>query len=193
MQVVNFAGMETRQEIINIAYDLLREKGYNAFSFSDIGSELKIKNASIHYHFPKKTDLGVAIIKDQQQKLFRLIESSAGREPVQKLKMFLSLYSKTKLENKICLVGSLATDLYTLEAPIRDHLKDFVDHTLQWVITILEEGRKKKVFHFRESGRTKALLILTNMAAGLQITRLTSHRDFQQIQRTVINDLLCKR
>ena len=61
--------MDTRSEIINIADALIRAKGYNAFSFTDIGKQLNIKNASIHYHFPTKTDLGVAIIAQHQKQL----------------------------------------------------------------------------------------------------------------------------
>lgn len=184
-----FLKMDTRSEIINIADALIRAKGYNAFSFSDIGKQLNIKNASIHYHFPTKTDLGVAIIAQHQKQLSEVIKRNQDNDCLKKLGAFFSIYTIAKSENKICLVGSLATDLYTVEPAIQDELKKLVKHILEWVTAILEEGRAKNVFYFDIDARTKALMIITNMLAAVQLTRLTTKKDFEKIKETIINDL----
>ena len=44
--------METKDKIRNLAEELIRTKGYNAFSYADLSAPLQIKNAAIHYHFP---------------------------------------------------------------------------------------------------------------------------------------------
>ena len=54
---------ERASQIIDIAIKMIREGGYHSFSFRQIASELGIKSASIHYHFPSKEDLGVAVVK----------------------------------------------------------------------------------------------------------------------------------
>ncbi len=182
--------MDTKAEIIRIGDNLIREKGFNAFSFSDISKQLNIRNASIHYHFPTKTHLGVAIVAEHQAQLENLIKTSDGKDPLKKLNAFLSIYTYAKSENKICLVGSLATDLYTVEPQIQTELKKFVDNILNWVTATLDEGRNKKVFFFDINARTKALMIITNMLAAVQLTRLTGKQDFQQIKQTIINDLI---
>lgn len=184
--------MDTKSEIIKIGDILIREKGYNAFSFSDISKQLSIKNASIHYHFPTKTSLGTAIIKDHLKQLEQLKQKTATKDPLQKLNSFLSIYSTAKTEDKICLVGSLATDLYTVETEIQNELKKLVNNILQWVIEILVEGKAKGLFCFDTSARTKALMIITNMLAALQLTRLTNKQDFQKIKQTILNDLTRK-
>ena len=61
--------MNTREQIIQLADSLIREKGYNAFSFYDISKSVGIKTASIHYHFPAKSDLGIAVIEHHIQHL----------------------------------------------------------------------------------------------------------------------------
>lgn len=181
--------MDTKSEIIRIGDALIREKGYNAFSFSDISRQLKIKNASVHYHFPNKTSLGISIVRQHISQLELLKQKSAARGPLEQLNAFLSIYSTAKSDNKICLVGSLATDLYTVEEEIQEELKILVNGILRWVIEILNEGRSKKKFHFEIPARTKALLIITNMLAAVQITRLTNDEDFQQIKKAIIKDL----
>jgi TetR/AcrR family transcriptional regulator, transcriptional repressor for nem operon len=181
--------MDTRTEIIRIGDALIREKGYNAFSFSDISKELNIKNASVHYHFPTKTALGLAVIQKHFAQLEHLKSTKAGKPPLEKLNAFLSIYSIAKSENKVCIVGSLATDLYTVEPEIQNDLKKLVTNILKWLTEILQDGKNKGIFHFHTNARTKALLIITNMLAAVQLTRLTNKTDFQQIKENVLTDL----
>jgi len=53
---------ERASQIIDTAIKMIREGGYHSFSFRQIATELGIKSASIHYHFPSKEDLGVAVM-----------------------------------------------------------------------------------------------------------------------------------
>jgi AcrR family transcriptional regulator len=181
--------MDTRTEIIQLGDNLIREKGYNAFSFADISKQLNIKNASIHYHFPTKTTLGLAIIEEHRNRLEYLKTKTEGKGPVEKLNAFLSVYSAAKTENKICIVGALATDFYTVESEIQSELKKLADNILKWVIEILKEGKNKKVFRFNTNERTKALMIITNMLAAVQLTRLTNKQDFKAIKEAILQDL----
>ena len=50
----------TAEDILDRAEALIQTRGYSAFSYQDISDTLGIRKASIHYHFPSKTDLGVA-------------------------------------------------------------------------------------------------------------------------------------
>lgn len=181
--------MDTRTEIIRLGDSLIREKGYNAFSFADISKQLNIKNASVHYHFPTKTALGLAIVHAHYSRLEQLKAKSEKKEPIEKLNTFLSIYSVAKSENKICIVGSLATDFYTVETEMQNELKKLADNILNWVIEILKEGKKKKVFRFKTTERTKALMIITNMLAAVQLTRLTNSQDFKEIKENIVADL----
>jgi AcrR family transcriptional regulator len=182
--------MNTREEIIRIGDSLIRGKGYNAFSFGDISKQLNIKNASVHYHFPTKTALGLAILEEHENRLEELKAKTADKNPIEKLNAFLGIYAAAKTENKICIVGSLVTDFYTVEPEIQNKLKELADRILKWVMTILKEGKQKKVFRFNTTERTKALMIITNMLAAVQLTRLTGKQDFKEIKETIIKDLI---
>lgn len=181
--------MSVKETIVKLGDHLIRDKGYNAFSFYDISRKLKIKNASIHYHFPTKTDLGISILKFHDSKLDVLMNSVSGKSPMVKLKAFLSIYSNIRTEDRVCLVGSLATDLKTVDAGMAKELKAFAGKILQWVTGILQEGRDQKVFEFSGSARTRALLVITNMLAALQLSRLTGEKDFYVIQEAVLREL----
>ena len=184
--------MDTKEQIVQLADNLLRDKGYNAFSFYDISKSVGIKTASIHYHFPTKSDLGVAVIEQHINNLSLLKEKFNNKSPVEKLDKFLSIYSLIKNENKVCLVGSLATDFNTLDEKVKDKLKVFSDSMLDWVSGFLQEGRNNNIFQFEGLPRTKAIMIIGNMLSIVQLSRLTSDKDFKIIKDTIKQELIKK-
>ena len=184
--------LDTREQIIELADNLIREKGYNAFSFYDISRSVGIKTASIHYHFRSKSDLGMAVIEHQLQQLHLVIRKFESKTPIERLEKFFSIYASIKNENKVCLVGSLATDFNTLDKKLQARLKIFSDAMLEWVISFLEEGRNENVFQFKGSARTKAIMIIGNMLAIVQLSRVTFDKDFKAIKDTIKQELIKK-
>src|SRR5258706_9278478 len=53
---------DTAEQILDLAGLLIKTRGYSAFSYQDIADSLGIRKASIHYHFPSKADLGIAVV-----------------------------------------------------------------------------------------------------------------------------------
>lgn len=184
---------ETRDSIIELADQLIRDKGYNAFSFKDISNTIGIKTASIHYHFPAKSDLGVAVIREHKQRIERFKDELAGKTPAEKIKRFLGIYVAINAENRICLVGSLGSDFNTIDPLIQNELKRFAGLVLELLTGILEEGKKKKVFAFETPARTKALLIITSITAAIPLSRLTGRTDFDTVRKTIMDDLKPKK
>lgn len=181
--------MTTREAIIETADELIRDKGYNAFSFKDISNKIGIKTASIHYHFPTKGALGLATVNYHIQNFEVLKEELKTRSPLEKLHGFLSIYCKVKEESKICIVGSLASGFNAIDEKMKYALQMFAAKVLEWVTEILEEGRQQKIFEFKMEPRAKALLIITNMLAIVQLFRLTDSEDFDIVKNTIIQDL----
>lgn len=181
--------MTTKETIIETADQLIRSNGFNAFSFKDISNKIGIKTASIHYHFPTKSDLGVATIKQHIERFEKFKAELSSKPPLIKLEAFLSIYSQIKSENKVCLVGSLATDLNTVDDNVKNELKNFAELVLNWVTEILEDGKKQKIFEFQTIPRTKALMIITNILAIVQLSRLTNDEDFEIVKETILKEL----
>src|SRR2546421_11290714 len=53
---------DTASRILDIAERLVQNRGVNGFSYADVAAELKISKASLPYHFPRKAQLGEALI-----------------------------------------------------------------------------------------------------------------------------------
>ena len=184
--------MSKREEIIELADKLIRQNGYNAFSFHEISYKVGIKTASVHYHFPKKSDLGVAVIERHIINLKEWIKNLTEKNPEEKLERFFSIYSNIIKENKVCLVGALLINYNILDGQVQKKLKEFSGLMLNWVSRFLEEGRNENHFVFDGEPRNKALMIISNMLAIVQLTRLTNNNDFEVVKSAVKNDLLKK-
>jgi AcrR family transcriptional regulator len=60
--------------VVRVAERLVQTRGINGFSYADVAGELGVTKASLHYHFPGKAELGVALINRDEAWLERLLE-----------------------------------------------------------------------------------------------------------------------
>lgn len=180
---------ETKQKILKLGEQLIREKGYNAFSYQDISGELSIKNAAVHYHFPQKASLAIEVLRQAREEFDILIEEYKHSSAMKKFEQFIRIYTRSSEQNRICLVGAMVTDYSTLDDKVRVELKLIMDDILSGLIAILNEGKASGEFTFKEDARTKALLIITNMIAGLQVARVTGQQDYKAIEKAVFEGL----
>ncbi len=182
---------DTKQEIIRIGKSLIRMYGYNAFSYADISKELNIKNAAVHYHFRGKEDLLAGILDnymEEYQQLGKHLQASS-LTALQKLEKFIERYSTLAECNCICIIGSVASDYNTLPESVKEKTTQLIGLAVSMIEKILLEGKRKGELHFEESARTRTLLLLTNLAAGVQLARISGKKDYDAIRKAAISQL----
>ena len=181
----------TREKIIELGENLIRSKGYNAFSYQDISSELGIKNAAVHYYFPSKENLGTSIVKTNIQRFEEMIENMHNRsfDELHQIDTFIKIYIKSHREQKLCIVGSLGPDFNTLSDTTKSELKRMTEIIVKWLTEILAAGKTKGVFSFKEDPHSKALLFLSSLVASLQLARIVDKADVKIIHQSIIEDL----
>jgi TetR/AcrR family transcriptional regulator, transcriptional repressor for nem operon len=166
---------DTRSDIINLAEELVLTKGYNWFSYADISKPLNIKNAAVHYHFPSKEDLGLALVQKQAAD-FRAVKqvtaASKTGSAESAIKLLAGFYKQYIKEKKVCMIGSMGTDLLTLPESIQKQLKLQLDDIWKWLTEQLEQGKTNGEFRYDTESRIKALDFISNLAAGVQIARI---------------------
>jgi len=177
----------TREKILELGEELILTKGYNGFSYQDISTAMGIKNAAVHYYFPSKETLGTSILKTNVQRFDEMVENMQNRnfDEWHQLEAFMKIYLKSNRENKICLIGSLGTDINTLSDPMHVELQKMVDRIICWLETILQSGREKGLFRFNVPARDQALSILSSLVAGLQLARILNKSDFKNIHQSI--------
>lgn len=175
---------DTREAILCCAEQLLQARGFNGFSYQHIAAQLKIRPAAVHYHFPSKDDLGVALVRryrEQFQAWAR--EHELADDPRQRLLAYFGIYLR-HLESedcRLCPGGVLGTEYLTLTDTIRDEARVMVGEIYNWLVKVLEDGRNARVLRFDGDAYDKAVQIAAALQGGLQIARLSGSRRFRQL------------
>lgn len=183
---------ETKDKIVALADHLVRTKGFNAFSYKDISAPLEIKNAAIHYHFPAKTDLGVEVVDQEIAKFHMQTNRWKNLPENEQLKKLTEVFRRHSREGNICLMGSLAPDFVTLEPAMQAKVQEMAGDIVSWLTQCLEQGRKKKLIHFKGAANARALIIISNLQASLLLSRVMGPSAFRLIAEQLMDDLCHK-
>lgn len=166
---------DTRRRILDIAEQLLLTRGFNGFSYQQISGELGVRNAAIHYHFPHKTDLGVALIERYRRRLKRYIDSgrAAPADVGRELERYFALAeSYFRHDRQVCPSGMLSTEYETLPQPMREQSAAFVAEMRDWSVAIAGAGRAAGLFSFAGDPRDMGMLMVAALQGGLQLARI---------------------
>ena len=182
----------TKERILEIAERLIMSRGYNGFSYKDISTELNVKNAAIHYHYPSKTDLGIAVIRSARSRFkhWRAMIANQEISPLDMLNSYFETYIKYLNSGEyVCLGGSLETDFHTFPEVMQNEIKEYATELIQWMGALLSSGRKKDLFTFSGRAEDKAVFILSSVKGALQTARVSNRDSFFQVLDTIKNDL----
>jgi len=166
---------DTREQIMDRAAQLLMSRGFNGFSYRDISSHLGVKNAAIHYHFPAKTDLALALV-DEYRRILRKGTSefmAYGGSALQQLEGFFEFTTKQcHIGRCICPFGAFSVDFNELPDDLRDATKDFMEESIRWLTRVMEVGRSEGEFSFNGDPRAKAVTVLAALQGARQLARI---------------------
>lgn len=131
--------MSSATKILDIAERRMRLAGYNAVSYRDIASEMGIKSASLHYHFQKKEDLGVALVQRYAANFAKALYQSTimTETPAEELAVFVNLY-RIALEDHqlVCLCAVLGAEAPGLPEPVTDEVRAFFEENIAWLTNV---------------------------------------------------------
>lgn len=183
---------DTRKQILDLAAALLQDRGFSAFSYHDISQQLGIRNAAVHYHFPTKCDLGIAVIQRYRHRFQRYIEmlDQGGADPMLKLEAYFTIpWGYLRDGGKVCPLGMLETEFYAIPEAMRVEARSLDQEIRQWLTQALREGRDQRLFRFQGSAKDKALLMVATLQGALQISRVVGRDGFSACVRQLKWDL----
>ena len=164
---------DSAQRILDVAERLVQTRGFNGFSYADIAEALDVTKASLHYHFPSKADLGRRLIERYEQTFLALLKSidATGMAPRDKLKRYARIYADVLRDNRMCLCGMLASDYATLPKAMKEEVKQFFDANEQWLVGVLEQGRKSRALDYKGSALELARVIVGSLEGAMMLAR----------------------
>jgi TetR/AcrR family transcriptional regulator, transcriptional repressor for nem operon len=175
------AHTSTRDKLIDLAEQRIQTVGFNAFSFHDLAAEVGIKTASIHYHFPTKTDLAVAVLARYRHRINERLSTIADSKQTSpaKLEALFEVFAEPLQSGRaICLCGMLASDFETLPPDVQIQVRGFFADVEQWLIVQLQRGKAAGDINFKGEPASVAIGIIAALEGAL-----LSARTFREPER----------
>ncbi|MDR6644286.1 TetR/AcrR family transcriptional repressor of nem operon [Luteibacter sp. 1214] len=152
--------MTTQQKLVDSARQLIQMRGYNGFSYADVAEQVQVKKASIHHHFPSKSDLAKAVVERSRGIIAEQTRSLAAGafDPEEQLAMYTGYWEKCIADASapFCVAGMLATELPTLPGDLADAVRAHFRDLSNWLETLLTRGAQMGRFTLQGSARLEA-------------------------------------
>ena len=184
--------MDTRENIIDLAEELIRTQGYNAFSYGDIADVLHIRKAAIHYYFPSKTDLGISVVDREIEKIALNRVEWVQLPGDQQLRRVVETFYGSSRKGWICLNGSLTPDYLTLQPALQEKVETMSRAVLAWVTDCLEKGQKEGSLRFEGTAADRALLVMSALLSSLLLSRVMGREVFERMLNQLLKDMEAK-
>lgn len=180
--------MNTSEKLLDAAEYRMRRGGYNSVSYRDLANDLDIKSSSVHYHFPQKEKLAVALIERYSTRMFEQLQKKAAKakNPTEKLKAFGATYeSALKKDGAVCLCGLLGSEMAGLPETVQDAVQVFFNANIDWVEQVLPDSISKT-----ERRKKAGSLVAAHQGAMMLAVGLKDFKIFGGISENLISCLL---
>lgn len=150
-------------------------RGYNGFSYADIADAIDIRKASIHHHFPAKTDLVIAVLNAWQEAFDTDVASlqASGANAVVQLRAYIGHWERCIADDTapFCVAGMLGAELPSLPEEVVQGVKAFFDDLTSWLEQVLDMGVKSDLIKLDASVQTEAATLVSLVYGAMLAAR----------------------
>jgi TetR/AcrR family transcriptional repressor of nem operon len=115
---------------------MIRDGGYNSFSFRNIADAVGIKSSSVHYHFATKEDLAVAVTKSYIERFLAGLGPAEDvfAQGVNPIEAYVAAFRRALIDDKrMCLCGILGAEIDVLPPRLAAEVKSFFQSNIKWL------------------------------------------------------------
>lgn len=183
--------MSTYDRLLEIADTLIGKYGFEGFSYADLAKEMGIRKASIHYHFPTKTDLGIAYC-ELKMKAFTDFEAYITTLPVgpRQIAAYIDAFSVYAKKGQMCGVHAMLSDSNLYEPELRTAVQKLADFELRILSGILQRGREAGSLKFAIPAEDMAMIICYSVKGALLINRIPPHNASERNKHALLKILV---
>ncbi|MBO0131446.1 TetR/AcrR family transcriptional regulator [Agrobacterium burrii] len=162
-------------DILRCARTLIVRGGYNSFSYADISNVVGIRNASIHHHFPSKSDLVRKLVEQYRQ------EAEAGiaelerniSDPLEQLRAYIGYWEGciAGATHPFCVCALLATEIPVLPESVVLEVRAHFQSLSDWLTAVLERGVAQGRFVMTGTARANAEMFMATVHGAMLSAR----------------------
>ncbi len=127
-----------RDRLLDAAERRARAAGYGGFSFRELGSDVGVKSASVHYHFPTKADLAFALMERYRLAAMASLGDVTGLTAKTALVRLIDLFRSSAQGRQMCLCGALGVAAESLPPQVAASSSRFAEDLTEWLAATQE-------------------------------------------------------
>ena len=182
-------------EIAEHARQLLAAGGYNGFSYADLSERVGIGKASIHHHFPSKTDLVLTVVmrhRQQSKEGLAALQRHIGDDPLAQLKAYADYWARCIRDGSstMCICAMLAAECPMIPPEIADEVQGYFQDLTAWIAGVLKQGASKGQLRVQGNALVEAQTFMSTVHGAMLTARaLGDPKSFQNIAQAAIGRL----
>lgn len=165
----------TANRIIEAGRQLIMRRGYSGFSYADVADAINIRKASIHHHFPSKTDLVIAVVNEWRAAFDADMASlqASGADALAQLRAYIGHWERCIADDSapFCVAGMLGAELPSLPEEVAKEVKAFFDNLTAWLEQVLESGATNDLVKLDLSVQTEAATLVSLIYGAMLAAR----------------------
>ncbi len=188
--------MDRKEQILEVATELVQTRGYSAFSYQDLSARLGITKASIHHHFPSKADLGTAVAEQYNADVQAALAEAkrTSDDPWVQLDGYLQIVLEViKTPDRICAAGSVQSEINVVPTAMGTSMCSLVQHVIGWISEVIATGRDRGVMDFPGTPAHQAALIFSAAQGAMQYGRANGQNKARQVMQQIKKGLKPRR
>jgi len=167
---------DTRTRLLDSAEQAARARGIDGFSYADLAKAVGIRKASIHYHFPAKADLSIALMtryRADMQRACADIEADTATAG-QRLLRLIDHYRKALHGGEsLCLCVAFSTSVDSLPDEVLAEITAFRADVIRWITSVFEQGARDASLAQGHTAEAEARATLALLEGALLAARVT--------------------
>ena len=157
---------DTKTALMDFAEHAARARGFDGFSYADMAEAVGMRKASVHYHFPTKADLSVALMDryytDLEQACTQI--NATHETGAEQLKALIAVYRLALNHGKtLCLCVSFTASRESLPVEVTLKIGAFRKMMVTWIQAVFELGRLDGTIENARSAPQEALPTLAQL------------------------------
>jgi AcrR family transcriptional regulator len=162
----------TRRHILAIAQRHLMRRGYHAFSYGDIATELGIKAAAIHYYFPAKTDLVLAVIRAYGARFDAWTTAMAEATAAERLAGYFEIGRLIAADGRVCPLSMVVAQQEAIPEEVLAEVRALQVRIVDFYVENLSLARHNGEIHFEGSAEDEGAKVGCTLIGAQLLARV---------------------
>jgi TetR/AcrR family transcriptional repressor of nem operon len=181
--------------ILDCAQALIVTGGYNGFSYADISAHVGITKASIHHHFPKKTDLVRTLVQRYRAAAAEGMAAltANGTGSLDCLDAYVAWWAACIGDGTmpICVCAMLAAETPALPAEVAQEVRLHFAGLAGWLERVMAAGAASRVLQLQAAPADEAQAFMAIVHGAMLSARAYSDPTlFERIVRPALERLM---